>query len=76
MNRLAELLVEAKKHVGEVYGTLDKGSTGRNIRHDKNAISGSRFAAFDPAKANSANILASLLLGAPALKTLYSEDKK
>jgi len=41
---------------------------GKNIR--------SRFAAFDPAKANSANILASLLLGAPALKALYSEDKK
>lgn len=38
MNRLAELLQELKNHVGETYNTLDKGSTGKNIRHDANAL--------------------------------------
>lgn len=38
MSRLDDLLKEAKNHFTEVYNTLDKGSTGRNIRHDKNAL--------------------------------------
>ena len=51
MSRLDDLLKEAKNHFTEVYNTLDKGSTGRNIRHDKNALISTINRAF-PATAN------------------------
>lgn len=37
-NRLIELFGEGGRHLKEVYNTLDKGSTGKNLRHDKAAI--------------------------------------
>jgi hypothetical protein len=35
---LGNLGKEAKKHIKEIYSTLDKGSTGKNIRHDASAL--------------------------------------
>lgn len=57
-------LVKAlRDHVGEVYGTLDKGSTGRNIRHDAAALARTIRTAFpatahDPQRASMDDLLA------------------
>jgi ADP-Ribosyltransferase in polyvalent proteins len=63
MGRIDDLLAEAKNHFSEVYNTLDKGSTGRNIRHDKNALISTINRAFpatahDPQRASMDDLLA------------------
>ncbi len=41
-----QINIQLKNHVGETYNTLEKGSTGKNIRHNANALAKTLKSAF------------------------------